>query len=210
VASEVNTRGDPQLDLDELACVIDDSLDLACAAERFPRPKVVVEPGRAVSARAGVTCYRVVAVKQRPGGRTFVAVDGGMSDSPRVALYGACYTVTVANRHLSDRRNRSRSSGGTARPATSSPTTYGCRPTCILGIFWRWPAPGRITTAWHRRSTPWDDRPWWPSTTGGPANWSGARRPRTCSPGIWDERLREDPMARVGATPAAGGRPRGG
>ena len=91
--------GDVELDLDKLAGVIDDSLDLACAAERFPRPKVVVEPGRAVSARAGVTCYRVVAVKQRPGGRTFVAVDGGMSDNPRVALYGACYTVTVANRH---------------------------------------------------------------------------------------------------------------
>jgi diaminopimelate decarboxylase len=91
--------GDSELDLAKLAGVIEDSLDLACAAERFPRPMVVVEPGRAVSARAGVTCYRVVAVKQRPGGRTFVAVDGGMSDNPRVALYGASYTVTVANRH---------------------------------------------------------------------------------------------------------------
>jgi diaminopimelate decarboxylase len=91
--------GDTELDLDKLAGVIDDALDLACAAERFPRPKVVIEPGRAVCARAGVTCYRVVAVKHRPGGRTFVAVDGGMSDNPRVALYGARYTVTVANRH---------------------------------------------------------------------------------------------------------------
>jgi diaminopimelate decarboxylase len=91
--------GDAELDLDKLARVIDDALDEACAAERFPRPKVVIEPGRAVSARAGVTCYRVVAVKHRPGGRTFVAVDGGMGDNPRVALYGARYTVTVANRH---------------------------------------------------------------------------------------------------------------
>jgi diaminopimelate decarboxylase len=38
-------------------------------------------------------------VKTRPGGRTFVAVDGGMSDNPRVALYGAQYTVALANRH---------------------------------------------------------------------------------------------------------------
>jgi diaminopimelate decarboxylase len=91
--------GDAELDLDQLAKVIDEALDLACAAERFPRPKVVIEPGRAVCARAGVTVYRVVAVKHRPGGRTFVAVDGGMSDNPRVALYGARYTVTVANRH---------------------------------------------------------------------------------------------------------------
>ncbi|MCW2560115.1 MAG: diaminopimelate decarboxylase [Mycobacterium sp.] len=91
--------GDGELDLDELARVIDDALDQACAAERFPRPKVVVEPGRAIAARAGLTCYRVVSVKHRPGGRTFVAVDGGMGDNPRVALYGARYTVTVANRH---------------------------------------------------------------------------------------------------------------
>ena len=40
------------LDLAELADVIDDSLDWACASERFPRPRIVVEPGRAVSARA--------------------------------------------------------------------------------------------------------------------------------------------------------------
>src|SRR5271170_3365401 len=91
--------GDPELNIDELARVIDDALDAACAAERFPRPVIVVEPGRAISARAGVTLYRVCAVKTQPGGRTFVAVDGGMSDNPRVSLYGAQYTVTLANRH---------------------------------------------------------------------------------------------------------------
>jgi diaminopimelate decarboxylase len=91
--------GDPELNVAELADIIDDALDWACAAERFPRPRIVVEPGRAISARAGVTLYRVVSVKSQPGGRTFVAVDGGMSDNPRVALYGAKYTVTLANRH---------------------------------------------------------------------------------------------------------------
>jgi diaminopimelate decarboxylase len=59
----------------------------------------VLEPGRAISARAGVTVYRVVTVKSRPAGRTFVAVDGGMSENPRVALYGARYTAALANRH---------------------------------------------------------------------------------------------------------------
>ena len=91
--------GDPELDVAELADIIDNALDWACAAERFPRPRIVVEPGRAISARAGVTLYRVVSVKSQPGGRTFVAVDGGMSDNPRVALYGAKYTVALANRH---------------------------------------------------------------------------------------------------------------
>ena len=91
--------GDRELDLDELAHVIDEAVDAACAAERFPRPRIVIEPGRAISARAGVTLYRVIAVKSQPGGRTFVAVDGGMSDNPRVALYDAKYTVVLGNRH---------------------------------------------------------------------------------------------------------------
>jgi len=97
--------GEPELSVDELARVIDDNLDQACAAERFPRPAVVVEPGRAISARAGVTVYRVRGVKTQPGGRTFVAVDGGMSDNPRVSLYGTKYTVALVNRHsLAPRR----------------------------------------------------------------------------------------------------------
>ncbi len=91
--------GDLELDPAALSEVIEDALDAACAAERFPRPRIVVEPGRAISARAGVTVYRVIAVKSQAGGRTFVAVDGGMSDNPRVALYGAKYTVALANRH---------------------------------------------------------------------------------------------------------------
>ena len=93
--------GDRQLDLDELAEVIEDALDEACAAEYFPRPNLVVEPGRGISGRAGVTLYRVCSVKTQPGGRTFVAVDGGMSDNPRVSLYSAQYTVALANRHSS-------------------------------------------------------------------------------------------------------------
>jgi diaminopimelate decarboxylase len=91
--------GDPELDLDALRDFIDDALDAACAAARFPRPTIVVEPGRAISARAGVTLYRVVWVKRQPGRRTFVVVDGGMSDNPLAALYGARYNVTLGNRH---------------------------------------------------------------------------------------------------------------
>ncbi len=91
--------GDRELDLDALAAVIENALDEACAAERFPRPQIVVEPGRAISGRAGVTLYRVRSVKTQFGGRTFVAVDGGMSDNPRVSLYGARYAIALANRH---------------------------------------------------------------------------------------------------------------
>ena len=55
------------------------------------------EPGRSLVGRAGVTLYRVGVVK-RSGPTTWVAVDGGMSDNPRPALYGARYSALLANR----------------------------------------------------------------------------------------------------------------
>ncbi|MCJ0903158.1 diaminopimelate decarboxylase [Rhodococcus sp. ARC_M6] len=91
--------GDSQLDLTRLACVIEESLDDACIRNRFPRPEIVLEPGRAIAARAGVTLYRVQNIKTVSGGRTFVSVDGGMSDNPRVSLYGSTYDVELVNRH---------------------------------------------------------------------------------------------------------------
>lgn len=98
--------GERELDLRELNVAVDEALDEACAAEHFPRPTVVVEPGRAISGRAGVTLYRVCSVTARPGGRTVVSVDGGMSDNPRGSLRGARYTVALANRHQVGARQR--------------------------------------------------------------------------------------------------------
>jgi diaminopimelate decarboxylase len=91
--------GGSELDLDALRDFIDDALDASCAAERFPRPTIVVEPGRAISARAGITLYRVLSVQPLPGGRAIVVVDGGLSDNPRLARHDARYTVALANRH---------------------------------------------------------------------------------------------------------------
>ncbi|MCM6778892.1 diaminopimelate decarboxylase [Nocardia sp. CDC159] len=91
--------GDPEMNLAELADIIDDALDAACALNHYPRPHIAMEPGRAIVAHAGVTLYRVMAVKHIEGGRTYVIVDGGMNDNPRVALYGARYDAVVANRH---------------------------------------------------------------------------------------------------------------
>lgn len=91
--------GDAELNLAELADILEDALDAACARHHFPRPAIALEPGRAIVARAGVTLYRVLSIKRVEGGRTYVTVDGGMSDNPRVALYGARYDVVVANRH---------------------------------------------------------------------------------------------------------------
>jgi diaminopimelate decarboxylase len=61
-------------------------------------PRLAVEPGRAISGPGTVTLYRVGTVKELPGLRTYVSVDGGMSDNIRVALYGAEYTAVLASR----------------------------------------------------------------------------------------------------------------
>ncbi|HEY6798079.1 MAG TPA: diaminopimelate decarboxylase [Kineosporiaceae bacterium] len=61
-------------------------------------PRLAIEPGRAIVGQAGCTLYRVGTVKPRAGLRTYVAVDGGMSDNVRPALFGADYSVTLGNR----------------------------------------------------------------------------------------------------------------
>jgi diaminopimelate decarboxylase len=63
-----------------------------------PAPTILVEPGRSLVGNAGVTSYRVGTVKEIPGIRTYVAVDGGMSDNLRPMLYGARYEAVIADR----------------------------------------------------------------------------------------------------------------
>jgi diaminopimelate decarboxylase len=69
----------------------------AFAEAGLPRPEVWLEPGRSLVGAAGVTLYRVGAVKRLPEG-TWVAIDGGMSDNPRPQLYDAVYTAVSATR----------------------------------------------------------------------------------------------------------------
>lgn len=61
-------------------------------------PKVIIEPGRAISGPAGITLYTVGSYKEVKGIRKYIAVDGGMTDNPRPALYDAKYTAILANK----------------------------------------------------------------------------------------------------------------
>jgi diaminopimelate decarboxylase len=63
-----------------------------------PAPRILVEPGRSLVGNAGVTAYRVGTVKEIPGVRTYVSVDGGMSDNLRPMLYGSRYEAVIADR----------------------------------------------------------------------------------------------------------------
>ena len=63
-----------------------------------PVPRILIEPGRSLVGNAGVTAYEVGTVKEIPGVRTYLSVDGGMSDNLRPMLYGSRYEAIVANR----------------------------------------------------------------------------------------------------------------
>lgn len=63
-------------------------------------PRIMIEPGRFLSAPAGITLYTVGTIKEIEGIRTYVSVDGGMADNPRPALYDALYDARICNREL--------------------------------------------------------------------------------------------------------------
>jgi diaminopimelate decarboxylase len=64
------------------------------------RPRLIIEPGRAIVGQAGVALYKVGSIKEIPGTKKYVCVDGGISDNIRPALYGAEYEALVANKAL--------------------------------------------------------------------------------------------------------------
>jgi diaminopimelate decarboxylase len=90
---------------DETAPSITDwaaSVRKACADVGFTGP-VVAEPGRSIVAAAAITLYTIGTVKDIPGIRTYVAVDGGMSDNPRPVLYESGYETFLPERVTADR-----------------------------------------------------------------------------------------------------------
>ncbi len=78
--------------------VIASKITSQCRELELPLPKLIVEPGRAIVARAGVALYRVGVIKDIPNVRCYVCVDGGMGDNIRQPMYGARQEALVANR----------------------------------------------------------------------------------------------------------------
>lgn len=69
-----------------------------CQEHDFPRPTIVIEPGRSVVAEAGITLHTIGAIKELPEIRKYVSIDGGMTDNIRPGLYQAEYTGLIANK----------------------------------------------------------------------------------------------------------------
>lgn len=95
------TDEDPKLKLSDYAEYLKSVINAVktkAAEHSVKEPFLVIEPGRSIIGEAGVTLYSVGAIKEIPGVRKYVAIDGGMFDNPRYALYQSKYTVLLANR----------------------------------------------------------------------------------------------------------------
>jgi diaminopimelate decarboxylase len=92
------TESDDPPSIEDWCKIIGVGVAAACSARSLPFPKLLCEPGRSLIGTACVTAYRVGSKKTVPGIRTYISVDGGMSDNPRPITYQSEYRAILANR----------------------------------------------------------------------------------------------------------------
>lgn len=88
----------------DYAKAVSNKIEGAVAALGLVRPRLIIEPGRAIVGQAGVALYKVGAIKEIPGIKKYVCIDGGISDNIRPALYGARYEALIANKAQQEER----------------------------------------------------------------------------------------------------------
>jgi diaminopimelate decarboxylase len=91
-------EGDHPAAVKDCVALIANSVLEEAARRKYPLPKLVLEPGRSLVGEAGTTLYTVGSIKEIPNIRCYLAVDGGMADNPRVALYQAKYEGMIVNK----------------------------------------------------------------------------------------------------------------
>ena len=91
-------ESDPFVNIPEKIASVAERIKTDCEKAKVDVPFICLEPGRSIVADAGMTAYTVGSVKEIPGYKNYVAVDGGMTDNPRFALYKSRYTVLAAQR----------------------------------------------------------------------------------------------------------------
>ena len=89
---------EPAFTIEEFVGGLVGEVGRAWQLQGLPPAELILEPGRSLVSRAGVTLYSVGGVKRASAATTYVTVDGGMSDNPRPAMYGARYSALLANR----------------------------------------------------------------------------------------------------------------
>lgn len=94
------SEGDKPKKIENYCKVILERVDEVCNDLGIKKPILTIEPGRSIVANAGTTLYTIGSIKEIPGVRKYISVDGGMTDNIRPALYGARYEAIVANKAL--------------------------------------------------------------------------------------------------------------
>ena len=94
------TEKDNPLPINSYLQAVSDEITECVDKYGLSRPKIMIEPGRSVVAPSGLTVYKVGAVKNIPGIRNYVSIDGGMTDNPRYALYQSEYEILSAERPM--------------------------------------------------------------------------------------------------------------
>ena len=94
------TEDDDPPSIDEWVKTVSLSIEQACKKNKLDLPVLMCEPGRSIVSTAGVTIYKIGAFKEVPGIRTYLSVDGGMSDNPRPITYQSNYSACLVNNPL--------------------------------------------------------------------------------------------------------------
>ena len=92
------THNDPCIDIESNLLSVGERVNALVAQYAIPMPHIYMEPGRSIVADAGMTLYTMGTLKQIPGYKNYVSVDGGMTDNPRYLLYGSAYTLLPASK----------------------------------------------------------------------------------------------------------------
>ena len=92
------TDQDDAVPYEEYMEAVSAGIHAKCQELNLELPRIYIEPGRSIVGEAGITLYTVGAIKEIPGVRSYVAIDGGMFDNPRYALYQSSYTCLLANK----------------------------------------------------------------------------------------------------------------
>lgn len=91
-------ESDPVIDYAENIRLISEHIKDYCEENDIKMPTILMEPGRSVVADSGMTLYTALSIKEIDGYKNYVAIDGGMTDNPRYALYQSSYTVLTSNK----------------------------------------------------------------------------------------------------------------
>ena len=139
-----------------------------CAAAGLAVPRLAVEPGRAIAGPGTVTLYEVGTVKDVDGLRTYVSVDGGMSDNIRTALYGAEHACVLASRESAAPAMLSRLVGRHCESGDIVVRDAYLPPTWSPATWSRWRPPARTAARWPATTTTCRGRRWWRSAAARP------------------------------------------